>query len=224
MAVEHQSVTGRTIAVGDIHGCHAALKAVLNMAAPQPNDTFVFLGDYVDRGPHSSGVIETLIELGHQCRVVPLLGNHELMLLAACLDEQERDFWLTCGGRETLASYDGDLSKVPERHIDYLAACLRHWETDSHIFVHACYVPDLALDQTGDYALFWQHLPKAVLLPHRSGKTVVCGHTPQIAGDILDLGYLICIDTFCAGGGWLTALDVRSRTLWQADAEGNPRE
>jgi serine/threonine protein phosphatase 1 len=58
---------------------------------------------------------------------------------------------------------------------------------------------------------------------HCSGKTAVVGHTPQVTGEILDLGYLVCIDTYCVGGGWLTALDVDSGQVWQANRAGELR-
>src|SRR4051812_9682650 len=69
----------RTIAIGDIHGCDAALAALVAAIAPQPNDTLVVLGDFVDRGPNTRGVIDQLIELSQRCRLVTLLGNHEEM-------------------------------------------------------------------------------------------------------------------------------------------------
>jgi serine/threonine protein phosphatase 1 len=59
--------------------------------------------------------------------------------------------------------------------------------------------------------------------PHESGKTVIVGHTSQKNGEILDLGHVKCIDTFCCGGGWLTALDVHTHEVWQADREGKMR-
>ena len=74
---------GRTIAIGDIHGCSAALRALIAAIEPTADDTLVPLGDYVDRGPDSRGVIDAVLELEKRCRVVPLLGNHELMLLDA---------------------------------------------------------------------------------------------------------------------------------------------
>ena len=60
--------------------------------------------------------------------------------------------------------------------------------------------------------------------PHRSGKAVIVGHTSQKGGEVLDLGHVKCIDTFCYGGGWLTALDVHTGEVWQADRGGNMRE
>jgi serine/threonine protein phosphatase 1 len=70
----------RTLAIGDIHGCLAALDDLLAAVAPQPDDLLVFLGDYVDRGPDSRGVLDRLIELCRTHRVVPLRGNHEMMM------------------------------------------------------------------------------------------------------------------------------------------------
>jgi serine/threonine protein phosphatase 1 len=59
--------------------------------------------------------------------------------------------------------------------------------------------------------------------PHQSGKKAVVGHTPQISGDILDLGHLVCIDTYCYGDGWLTALDVDSGEVFQTNRDGQVR-
>jgi serine/threonine protein phosphatase 1 len=58
---------------------------------------------------------------------------------------------------------------------------------------------------------------------HDSGKTVIAGHTSQKDGEILDLGHIKVIDTYCCGGGWLTALEVQTEEVWQADREGNMR-
>ena len=73
----------RTIAIGDIHGHSRALAALLENVKPQPQDTLVFLGDSIDRGPDSRGVVEQVIALQERCHVVPLMGNHEEMLLNA---------------------------------------------------------------------------------------------------------------------------------------------
>jgi serine/threonine protein phosphatase 1 len=74
---------GRTIAIGDIHGCAAALRAVIAAIKPTAEDTLVTLGDYVDRGPDSRGVIDEMLLLEKRCHVLPLLGNHEVMMLDA---------------------------------------------------------------------------------------------------------------------------------------------
>lgn len=71
--------------------------------------------------------------------------------------------------------------------------------------------------------LRWESLREMTPGPHESGKMVIAGHTSQKSGEILDLGHLKCIDTFCYGGGWLTALDVRTEEVWQVDREGEMR-
>jgi serine/threonine protein phosphatase 1 len=217
-----QTMRARTIAIGDIHGCTEALAAVLAAIKPAEKDTLVFLGDYVDRGPDSRGVIEQVLALEKQCRVVPLLGNHEIMFLEA-LDLGARGDWLNYGGRETLASYHWDTGKIPEAHLDFLRTLLRYYETATHFFVHANYIADLPLTEQPDHALFWEHLFSLFPAPHESGKTAIVGHTAQRSGEIEDLGHVICIDTYCHGGGWLTALDVDTGELWQADREGRMR-
>ena len=97
----------RTIAIGDIHGCSLALAALLETIAPQPDDRLIFMGDYVDRGPNSRGVLDLVIELTTRCEVIPLLGNHELLLLAALAAGESNSFWTDqCGGDECL--YHGE--------------------------------------------------------------------------------------------------------------------
>ena len=97
----------RVIAIGDIHGCAEALYALLEIVDPTSADVIVALGDYVDRGPQSREVIDQVMEMSKLCEFVPLAGNHELMMLDALSnsDAHEIDFWLHCGGEETMASY-----------------------------------------------------------------------------------------------------------------------
>jgi len=214
----------RTIAIGDIHGCALALESVLNAIQPGGEDRLIFLGDYVDRGPDSRAVLELIMDTAYRCRVVPLLGNHELMLLAAFESVDFMPFWLQCGGQETVDSYGGNLDQVPAEHWEFLNHCRRFFETDSHLFFHANYDPTLSPAEQSDMLTLWQHLSQSVPGPHQSGKTVIVGHTPQRTGEILDLGHLLCIDTACFAGGWLTAFDVNSKQVWQANRRGELRQ
>ena len=213
----------RTIAIGDIHGCSRALDAVLDAIAPAAEDTIITLGDYVDRGPDSRGVLDRLIALDNSCRLVPILGNHDQMLLDALADRRLLRPWLEFGGAATLASYGGRPGRIPPAHLDFLAACRDFHEDDTHIFVHAGYVADLPMAAQPPAALRWQSLREQIPAPHRSGKTVIAGHTSQKTGEVLDLGYLKCIDTYCYGGGWLTALEVATGRTWQAGERGGSR-
>jgi len=214
----------RTIAVGDVHGCSLALAVLLEWLGPRADDRFVFLGDYIDRGPGSRDVIDQVLDLSTRCDVVPLLGNHELLMIASLAAGEANAFWLQqCGGQETLISYGGSLDQIPRTHQEFLRGCRRHFETASHLFLHANYDADKPLDEQPESLLFWQHLTGFIPIPHCSGKTVITGHTPQRTGEVLDLGHLLCIDTACFAGGWLTALDVDTKQTWQVNRYGERR-
>lgn len=224
-------MAGRTIAIGDIHGCSDALATLIDAVAPGPADTVVALGDYIDRGPRSREVMDQLIALAGRCRLVSLLGNHEEVLLDALRDVGTLRRWLNLGGADTLRSY-GWVSGGPRRaladwipgpHRAFLAGCRPYYETSTHLFVHAGFVPELAMNEQPGLALRWRVTDATTAHPHKSGKVAVVGHTPQQSGEVLDLGYLICIDTNCARGGWLTALDTASGRIWQADCSGRLR-
>lgn len=219
------SLEERLIAIGDIHGCSVALRTLLEAIAPRPQDTIVTLGDYVDWGPDSRGVIEQLIALSERCNLIRLLGNHEEMLLDAVDSESKLRGWLNLGGEETLQSYPylGDSDMIPKEHVQFIRNCRYFHETSTHIFVHANYDPWLPLDKTGRTTLGWTFLDDDQLRMHFTRKTVVVGHTPQVTGLVLDRGFLVCIDTDCSRGGWLTALDVHNRVVTQANQEGQMR-
>jgi serine/threonine protein phosphatase 1 len=213
----------RTIAIGDIHGCVDPLRAILRTIQPQRDDTIVGLGDYVDRGPASCEVIEELLSLSENCQFISLRGNHEVMMLAAREDPSEQSFWLQFGGREALESYGegARLADVPERHWRFLEQTRLYYETATHIFTHANYVPGLAMEAQDPNVLFWLSARDYVPGPHFSGKVVLLGHTP--GEEIVDLGHLIILDTGAYKGGWLTAMDVGTKQIWQADPSGRLR-
>jgi serine/threonine protein phosphatase 1 len=218
----------RTLAIGDIHGCLRALDGVLELVRPEADDLIVFLGDYVDRGPDSRGVLERLMELARRCRCVFLRGNHDQMMLDARCDPVALSTWLPFGGRQTLESYardgnSGTLDDVPGAHWQFLDGTLPYYEDDTHFFVHANAHYDIPLDEQSPMMLFWEKLHPDYTAPHFSGKIMVCGHTAQKSGVPLDLGHAICIDTFVYGTGWLTCLDVHSVRLWQGRMLGETR-
>ncbi len=214
-------MSGRIIAIGDIHGYAEALAALIDVVRPEADDTVVPVGDYVDRGPDSPRVLDDLIALAARCRLIPLLGNHDEMLLDLYHGEAGLEDWLSWGGEETLQAYGcSHPCQIPERHIEFLEACVTYHETERHFFVHASYDPELPLDSQEPDMLRWASIRSRPPGPHISGKIAIVGHTVQRDGRILDLGYLKCIDTGCYCGGWLTALDVQTGQVWQADAEG----
>lgn len=216
----------RLLAIGDIHGCLAALDRLVEELNPQPQDLLVFLGDFVDRGPDSRGVINRMIELGRNTRVVGILGNHEQMMLDVLRNGSPHHAWLRYGGVETLDSYGftGDVNILPPEHNQFFDSLLPFFEHEDFIFTHAALDPVLPLDQQPDEMLRWYSIEQGVPGPHISGKTTVVGHTANREGQVVDVGHLICLDTYCYGGGWLTAMDLRTRQVWQASQEGNLRQ
>lgn len=216
----------RTIAIGDIHGCSVALARLLEAISPQPEDAVIPLGDYIDRGPDSPGVLDQIIDLAARCRLTPLLGNHEEMLLASMRGQASLHLWLACGGLATMKAYgsQAQFDKIPARHIEFIDSCkLLHVEQD-HFFVHANYDPQTPLEDQPRDVLLWLSLREFTPGPHCSGKTAVVGHTLQPDGKIRDLGHLKCIDTGCYTGGWLTAIELESGRIWQANQRGELRE
>jgi len=217
---------GRTIAIGDIHGCAHALETLLQAIAPTAADEIISLGDFVDVGRDTSQVIDQLIALEQRCRLVTIMGNHEEMLLEALSNESLVDSWLMCGGMATVNSYKfcGTIQDVPERHIEFIKSCVEFYETEEHLLVHANYEPDLPVEEFPPHTLRWSLLDDPQPRPHVSGKTVIVGHTEQREGEILDLGCVKCIDTYCHGYGWLTALELTTGEVWQASRWGALRE
>jgi len=215
----------RTLAIGDIHGCRRALDTLLAAVQPAPGNTVVTLGDCVDRGPDSRGVIERLLGLAQTVRHIALRGNHDWMMTEARHSYDVYEDWLGFGGRETLASYgpDENLDDVPPHHWEFLDKLVDYHETETHFFVHALAHPDLDLRSQSNSFLHWHKLLPSQP-PHTSGKIMVCGHTAQKSGEPLNLGHAVCIDTWVYGLGWLTCLEVESGKIWQANQKGQLRE
>lgn len=214
----------RTLAIGDIHGCSKAFDVLLNEIKLTPRDKIITLGDYINKGPDSKGVIERLIKLSQTGQLIPLKGNHEQMLLEAYFHIEKAESWGYLYGQETLVSYGngrqrGTLQDIPKSHWYFIAhTCVDWWETKKHLFVHANLHPNLPLHQQSSYDLFWKKFE--VPQPHYSGKTMICGHTSQKDGLPLNLGHAICLDTWACGEGWLTGLDLESGRVWQANQKG----
>lgn len=224
-------MVARTIAIGDIHGCADALAALLAAIEPSSENVIITLGDHIDRGLNTRSVLDQLLILSGRCHLIPLLGNHEEALLDALGDRNALRRWLSLGGTDTLRSYGwtpGSSRRAladwfPQSHQDFLARCQSYYETPGQVFTHAGLVADLPIAEQPALALRWRVTNAATAQPHESGKVVIVGHTPQPSGEILDLGFLVCIDTNCVRGGWLTALDTTTGQLWQVSKSGRLR-
>jgi len=209
---------GRTIAIADIHGCLAAFDRLLEVLRLQKEDQLVLLGDYVDRGPDSAGVIDRVLALKEECEVFTILGNHdELMLQVIDGETWKEGHWLAYGGKETLKSYGLEsVEGIPSEHVRFLKDCLPYCESEHHFFTHASYLETKPLKKTPATVLRWESLNLRTPGPHKMNKVAVLGHTAQKkTHNILYLGHLICIDTYCYGDGLLTALDIHTGEYWQ---------
>lgn len=211
--------TDRLIAIGDIHGHSTALRGLLDQIQPTPADTIVTLGDCVNRGPDSREVLDCLLELGHACQLVSILGNHDDMMLDSRDDRMALERWMIHGGEVTLRSYGEslDLRNVPESHWGLLTSFAPFFETDKFIFTHANYNWYTPMNQQRGLELRWISLDDSQPRPHISGKIVILGHTP---GPVRDVGHYRCIDTGCGLGGLLTGMEVHSGHCWQVRESG----
>lgn len=211
-------------AIGDIHGCADLLDALIDKIEKDAGGLdaaqLIFLGDYVDRGPDSKGVLDRLIALKARApRTVFLKGNHEAIMLDFLKDPSETLHWLDWGGEETLLSYGlrGILQKapdelaealkaqLPEAHADFLRnLALTHLEGD-YLFVHAGLRPGVALEEQTEEDLLWirgafHHAADE----DRPDQVVVHGHQPLKKP--LDAGWRIDVDTGACWSGALTAV------------------
>lgn len=176
-----------TYAIGDVHGCRDKLARLLDFCVRHSDGgsaRFVFVGDYIDRGPDSRGVIETLLALKRDMpgQVTCLKGNHEDMMLRALHgDEDELLLWLSQGGARTLLSYGVEHpADLPPEHLAFFASLPTSFDDGRRLFVHAGVNPAFALDRQREEDLIWIREP----FLHSSrdfGRLVVHGHTPLLS-------------------------------------------
>lgn len=213
-------------AIGDIHGSSVALKNLFALNVIKPDDTVVFLGDYVDRGPDTKGVLEWLINNKKNFHFEFILGNHEIMMTTAKSDPAKLIEWLHFGGASTLDSYNiGDdanwADKIATEHWNLIESCKPYFETDKYIFVHAGLENGKPLTEQNKHSLFWKKYEMPVA--YSDNRIVICGHTSRKNGKIANFGHTICIDTYAHGGMWLTCLNVTSGEYLQANNAGECR-
>ncbi len=217
----------RTLAIGDIHGCSMPLANLMDAVNPGPKDLVVYLGDYIDRGPDTRGVIDFIIKQADLLPVIALRGNHELMMLDARFGGFRYHNWQTVGGWETLESYGWQNERewqnfIPAEHWKFLDATLPFFEGEQHIFVHAHLHPTTPLSKQSDYEIYWEKCRELEL--HQSGKKAVVGHTRQADGFPRVFPGGVCIDTAAVSGQWLTCLCTETGDYWQANMEGRVRK
>lgn len=199
-----------TYAIGDVHGCHDLLVALLGKIrdhAAGRQHRLVFLGDYIDRGPNSAGVVATVMDLKAKDpdHVVCLRGNHEDMLLMAVADLGKALWWFENGGDATMASFAAMTPRaIPQQVVDWMAGLPTLWEDERRYFVHAGFVPGCPVSRQTDDDKLWIREP-FLSVDHDFGKHVVHGHTPVSSGLPELRPYRTNLDTAAVFGRALTA-------------------
>lgn len=217
----------RVFVIGDVHGCLEELERLLEALAPNSGDTICFLGDYVDRGPSSKGVVDRLLRLrveGPRC--VFLKGNHEDMFLAYLGESgMYGDVFVMNGGAATLASYGltdekgaAAAARLPEGHLEFLRTLPTQASFGEFFCVHAGVNPLRALDEQTEEDLLWIR-EEFILAAHNFPATVLFGHTPQ-REVFLHLPFKVGLDTGVVYGNKLSCLDLERKELFQVRRGG----
>ncbi len=227
----------RAYAVGDIHGRLDLLKSLAEAieaddAGRGPADTtIILLGDLIDRGPDSAGVIRFVRDWQERRKVRVLSGNHEEMFLSSLEDNDVLRHFLRYGGKETLLSYPIDPAQyavadldqaralmraaIPQDDVEFIRACEDSVALGDYLFVHAGIDPHTPLDRQRPRDLRWIREP---FLSHEAdlGAVVVHGHTIFEAADVR--ANRIGIDTGAWLSGRLTALGLEATSRWLIEA------
>lgn len=223
----------RVFAIGDIHGCRNELNTLLTHLYESENltqrDLVIFIGDYVDRGPDSRGVIDRLIDFQQEFpKSVFLRGNHEDMLLDHLgFGGRMGQAYLFNGGDATFKSYQiplGDtpkaqLEQIPEEHIDFLVGLEGYVQVGSYVFAHAGLSPIRDLNAQEEQDIYWIR-DEFIQNKHPFPKTVVFGHTPY-ENVFFEPPFKIGIDTGLVYGNLLSCVELASQTIHQVRSGEN---
>jgi serine/threonine protein phosphatase 1 len=220
----------RAYVIGDVHGCSERLRAMHGEIAhdlalrPAADVLIVHLGDYVDRGPDSAGVVELLLLPfpctvgGRGVRVMNLMGNHEEMMLSALANVDAAPLWLVNGGDASLASWGVTLrtrarewaDAVPGRHLAFLRGLPLMHAVGGYLFVHAGLRPNVPLNRQSRLDMLWIREP-FLSFEGDFPAVVVHGHTPEPEPAVKR--NRIGIDTGACLGGALTCLVLEADSM-----------
>jgi len=218
----------RKFAISDIHGCAVTFEALLEKIQFTPEDELYLLGDYIDRGPDSKGVIDDIWRLqdkGYQIQC--LRGNHEQLMLDAQMDRQSSYIWQMNGGDKAMDSFGAfTYSEIPHQYIEWMEKLPYYFEVDNFILVHAGFKFDMPDPFMEKHAMIWQRgWYQRINYDWLGDRIIVHGHTPMSSIEIeknftaiKEIQYLD-IDAGCvfknriASGGQLCALDMTNMKL-----------
>lgn len=213
------------LCVGDIHGRNDLLQRLLKRAeAEYPEHRLLFLGDYVDRGPDSFSVVDTIKKLCEAGRASAVMGNHEAMMIDYIKTGMEKpDIWLMNGGNKTMHSYMETTGDYTHRgfkiacsrsgHLDWLKSLPLFYETNEIWASHAPVSREAG--EKGDFRnephdLYWTYEPVETISLESSGsfnhgKLAVCGHIHRLREKELKpriYDHIVYCDTGCGCAAW----------------------
>lgn len=190
-----------TYIVSDIHGCNDTFRKALKSIKLKKKDTLIILGDLIDRGPDSKGVLDTLLLLmNHDFNVIILRGNHEQMFLDSFEDVTQKVNWMKNGGKETLKSFStSDIERIPKKYIELIKSTKLYLEKDDFIFVHAGINMKEKNPFSDVYSLLWLRDWQKLYDKEWLGKRrIIHGHTPksisEITSQFANNERVLCID------------------------------
>jgi serine/threonine protein phosphatase 1 len=211
----------RLFIVGDIHGCLDPLKRMMDKIDWRPEeDGLIFLGDYIDRGVDSRGVVDYIIEISNSSPLVQcLMGNHENILLDF-LSSGDPRLLLLNGGMTTLESYQVEKrgekeALIPPEHVAFLEDLYLYIELDDYYVVHAGFRPGVEINEQATEDLIWIREP-FIFSDYDFGKKVIFGHTPLAEPLVMD--NKIGLDTGAVYGNKLTCLEIPRMKFYSVEA------
>lgn len=227
----------RTLVIGDIHGGLKALTQLLDRIQIQPDDTLIFLGDYVDGWSESGQVIQYLIELSEKYDCIFIKGNHDVWCEEWLRTGEGEAVWLAHGGTETVESYKHFSVEDRRSHLNFFERMkLYYIDDENRLFIHAGFTSLHGVEQekfptnyyfdrtlwemavTMDVTIEESHYlyPKRLKLY----KEIYIGHTPTLrynSDKPMNAVSVWNIDTGAAFNGKLSALDLETKEVWQSD-------
>ncbi len=218
----------RKIAISDIHACLKTFRYLLEEKVKlQPEDQLYLLGDYIDRGPDSKGVIDYILQLKEEgFQLHCLMGNHEELLLESMHDSGMREIWDRNGGMTTKRSFGVKAAhKIPEKYLDFFRQLKLYQQSDDYLFVHAGLDFTQADPLSDREGMLWsRNWEKDISYDWLGSRKIIYGHTPRAKEKVIEkfeaLGteQFFCIDAGCVfdhlpGYGHLCAFDLTNSEL-----------
>jgi serine/threonine protein phosphatase 1 len=234
MTIAEHTIDSRKIVVGDIHGCSKTFRSLVGEVIKLTRkDTLILLGDYIDKGPDSKGVLDFIQELKDEgFEVIAIRGNHEELLIRAYTgDVNAQEKWLDNGGDTTLESFNATSAiDIPEDYINFLKRMGYYLEMDEAYIVHAGFnfnIDDPFEDKEAMLEIRGYMPDNSVL----RGKKIIHGHTPikigEVRKQVTENNTLINIDAGCVfsgkeGKGYLAAVELGSWKLYEIKNTDTP--